>query len=245
MQDGGRLALDVSPVELTDAAAIPVAVGSLSTGPTSGSWWRTPARDDRGSDAADVRAVLHHQGSEPGDRLGLSVVHGSCSGTRGACRAKRAGRGTRFEVYLPVWDQSLASDLATRAPSGEVHGSAFSSSTTSRTWCASPNAFSQTSGTRWWGGLARRGAGSPVAEPGGFWAVLTDLTMPSCRVWSWPDTCTRWRRPFPCTGHRVPRGGFPGVAHRGLHRHGGEQPYAVADLKRAFDQVRTVVAQGS
>ena len=57
------------------------------------------------------------KGAGKGTGLGLSMVHGVAAQSGGAMRmTSRPGEGTTVEIWLPVSDAALASDVAARHP---------------------------------------------------------------------------------------------------------------------------------
>ena len=118
-QAGGREAIETTNRELDGAYA----ETHLDVTPGQGcSLFRTPGMGMYGkAPGAHLRAVLHHEGSKQGDRLGLSTVFDY----------SEKGQGTTFRIDLPRWEGAEPTVVSAPDP-GRLRGWFSSSRTRSR-----------------------------------------------------------------------------------------------------------------
>ena len=120
--NGGTLRIGLLPVELGADRA-----GSLG-GATPGHYLRLDVSDTgHGMDAATLRRIFDPffttKNTREGTGLGLAVVHGIIRAHRGAIDVESTpGQGTAFHIYLPVAEQTLASDPGDQANAPAGHG---------------------------------------------------------------------------------------------------------------------------
>ncbi|MFN0162903.1 MAG: PAS domain S-box protein [Burkholderiales bacterium] len=118
----GRIEISAAPVTLDAAAA-----SALSSQLQPGDWVRLSVADDGdGMDAATVARIFEpFFTTKPvgeGTGLGLAVVHGIVRGHQGDILVTSTpGRGSRFDVYLPV--SPVAAIPVPEAPRAQVQGS--------------------------------------------------------------------------------------------------------------------------
>ena len=180
MADGGRLTFEAAVVGVDDPASIPLVAGSLSPG----QYVRFVVEDTGSGMTEGVMQRMFEpffttKELRQGTGLGLSVVHGIVLDHQAALAATSSpGKGSRFEAYLPVWDRpidSLAIQPAPDAARGE------------RVLVVDDESYLVDLLEQILRDLGYEpvGVDTPAealvrvsAEPEGFWAILTDLTMP-------------------------------------------------------------------
>ena len=180
MPDGGRLTFEAAVVGVDDPAEIPLVLGSLA----HGQYVRFAVEDSGGGMTEEVMQRMFEpffttKELRQGTGLGLSVVHGIVLDHQAALAAASSPKnGSRFEAYLPVWDKpidTLATQPAADAAMGE------------RVLVVDDEPYL----VELVGHILRDLGYVPVgvdtpgealvrlaAEPAGFWAIVTDLTMP-------------------------------------------------------------------
>jgi signal transduction histidine kinase/CheY-like chemotaxis protein len=248
MADGGTLAFETAVVVVDDPAAIPLAAGSL----TPGQYVRFTVADTGSGMTDEVMQRMFEpfyttKELRHGTGLGLSVVHGIVLDHQAALAAiSSPGKGSRFEAYLPIWDEpidALATQPAPDAAQGE------------RVLVVDDEPYL----VELVGHILRDlgyesvGVDTPgealvrlAAEPAGFWAVLTDLTMPHMTGL----VLARYVREM---APRVPvvlaTGNLGGLAPEELADTMIvtilRKPYTVADVEHALDIVREHKKHGS
>jgi PAS domain S-box-containing protein len=180
MPEGGRLTIEASVIDIEDAASIPLMVGALSTG----QYIRFAVEDTGGGMTDEVMQRMFEpffttKELRQGTGLGLAVVHGIVLDSQAALAVTSSpGKGSRFEAFLPVRDKPIDAGSTQTTPDasqGErvlvVDDETYLVELIGRIL---RDLGYETVGVDTPGEALARLA----AEPAGFWAVLTDLTMP-------------------------------------------------------------------
>jgi PAS domain S-box-containing protein len=180
MPDGGKLSFEAAAVSVDDPTGIPLMAGSLS----SGQYVRFVVEDSGSGMTEEVMQRMFEpffttKELRHGTGLGLSVVHGIVLDHKAALATTSSpGEGSRFEAYLPVWDKLIDTRVIRPAPDA-AQGE--------RVLVVDDEPYL----VELVGHILRDLGYEPVgvdtpaealvrlsAEPTGFWAVLTDFTMP-------------------------------------------------------------------
>jgi PAS domain S-box-containing protein len=180
MPEGGRLTFEADVVGVDDPAGIPLVAGSL----TSGRYVRFVVEDTGGGMTEEVMQRMFEpffttKELRKGTGLGLSVAHGIVLDHRAALAVTSSpSKGSRFEAYLPIWDKPIDKPAMQPAPDAAQGERVLVVDD-------EPYLVELVGHILHDLGYEPVGVDTPgealvrlSADPAGFWAVMTDLTMP-------------------------------------------------------------------